>query len=518
MTCVCMLPFFINKQEHLFDSDMKMAHDCLKSLTYSQDLKLVLYNQGGLTNQELNEYLRNFDLDYDIIGEGMNVGITMARYRSLQYIYQNYITANYIAEIHVDMIFSQNWHKPLIDYLASSEEPLISPRILSCKNSTYEFFDNAELVSRLPDTVEAVMALLQKSTKDNIVEGFVHPVVHKVNVLKNIPAYDVGFLTGKQNFEDDSLLLGYNYYLGTAKQWKPKCCLHSCVYHKVVGQRSQLPNIPEEWQKNFLGLFTQYGAYGLKELTRIHDNHPFFYAQYRNCIVDRQAYSWQQSENTPPDKKFDIDIYNSRYIRESDKQSKECLLKIPDAWWSRLYEYHWAAGFAQKNDICLDAGCGVIHPFKFFLSATCKKVFACDLDRRIMNKDEQLQMMLDYFSEEDIEKAKAYIGNINFGVCSLKALPYENNMFDKVYCISALNNASNNELQSILAEFYRILTKSGLLIITVDNPAMKLRLLADFASQAGFTFVGHLDLTLPDNMLYANINGGLTCFRLLVRK
>ncbi|WP_093796630.1 class I SAM-dependent methyltransferase [Sporomusa acidovorans] len=516
MNCVCMLPFFINKNEALFESEMKMAHDCLKSLAYSQDLKLVIYNQGSLTNQELNEYLQNFDLDYDIIGDEINVGITMARYRSLQYIYQKYCAVNYIAEIHVDMIFSPNWHKPLIDCLESSEEPLISPRILSLKNNTYEFFDNAESVSSLPDTVEEVMALLQNSAKDGIIEGFVHPVIHKVSILKNIPVYDVGFLTGKQNFEDDSLLLGYSYYLGTAKRWKPKCCLHSCVFHKVVGQRSQLPNIREEWQRNFQGLFTQYGAYGLKELSRIHDNHPFFYAQYRNSVMDRQAYLWQQAKAKQPDETFDI--YNSRYILETDEQSKTCLLKIPDGWWSRFYEYHWAACFAQKNDICLDAGCGVIHPFKYFLSATCKEVYACDLDRRILDKEEQLQMLLNYFSAEDIEKAKTRIDNINFTVCSLKSLPYKNDMFDKIYCLSALNDLANKEIQEILAEFYRTLTKTGLLIITIDNPAMKLRFLADCVKQAGFTFVGHLDLTLPNNALYSNINGGLTCFRLLVKK
>jgi len=517
MSCVCMLPFFINKSESLFESDMKMAHDCLKSLAYSQDLKLVIYNQGGLTNQELTEYLQSFTLDYDIIGDGINVGITMARYRSLQYIYQKYSAANYIAEIHLDMIFSQNWHKPLIDYLESSEEPLISPRILSFKNSAYEFFDNAASIGSLPDTVEEVMALLQKSVKDGIVEGFVHPVIHKVSILKNIPAYDVGFLTGKQNFEDDSLLLGYNYYLGTSKQWKPKCCLHSCVYHKVLGQRTQFPNTEGEWLKNFQGLFTQYGAYGLKELSRIQDSPQFFYHQYRNSVVARQAYFWQQPKvKQLKDKNFDI--YNSRYILETDEQNEECLLKIPDGWWSRFYEYHWAAGFTQKNDICLDAGCGVIHPFKYFLSATCKEVYACDLDRRIINKEEQLQMMGNYFSDEDIEKAATHIANINFAVCSLKSLPYRNDMFDKIYCLSALYNVSNNEIQQILAEFYRTLTKNGLLVLTIDDPAMKLRFLANCVRQAGFTFVGHLDLKLPANALYSNINGGLTCFRLLVRK
>jgi len=292
-----MLPFFINKSASLFESDMKMAYDCLKSLAYSQDLKLVIYNQGGLTNQELTEYMQSFTLDYDIIGDGINVGITMARYRLLQYIYQKYSDASYIAEIHVDMIFSQNWHMPLIDYLENSEEPLISPRILTAENSGYAFSDNAESISSFPDTVEEVMALLEKSTKAGIVEGFVHPVIHKVSILKNIPAYDVGFLTGKQGYEDDSLLLGYSYYLGTSKKWKPKRCLHSCVYHKTIGQRFSLPNLSEEFQKNYLGLYTQYAAYGLKELARIHGKQPHFYALYRNSIIDPDAYFWEMPED-----------------------------------------------------------------------------------------------------------------------------------------------------------------------------------------------------------------------------
>ncbi len=291
---LCMLPFFINK--NLFENDIIMAQACLKSLTYSQNLKVVIYNQGDLTNQELHEYMKNFDLDYDIIGDGVNVGIAMARYRLLQYIYQKYNAVKYIAEIHLDMIFPVNWHNPLIEYLENSEEPLIAPRLLTATASGYTFCDGSEPINSLPDTIEATMELLQKSTKDIIIEGFVHPVIHKANILKNIPAYDVGFLTGKQGYEDDSLLLGYSYYFGLAKKWKPKRCWRSCVFHKTMAQRFSLPNLSEEWQRNFQGLFTQYGAYGLKELVRIHGNQPFFYAHYHNCVIDPSAYLWQHPE------------------------------------------------------------------------------------------------------------------------------------------------------------------------------------------------------------------------------
>lgn len=41
----------------------------------------------------------------------------------------------------------------------------------------------------------------------------------------------------------------------------------SCVYHKTIGQRSKLQGLNEDFEKNLIGLKTQYGAYGQKELS-----------------------------------------------------------------------------------------------------------------------------------------------------------------------------------------------------------------------------------------------------------
>ena len=41
----------------------------------------------------------------------------------------------------------------------------------------------------------------------------------------------------------------------------------------------------------------------------------------------------------------------SRFILKSDPKNKEIFFNLPDYWPSRLYEYEWALGFAEKDDV-----------------------------------------------------------------------------------------------------------------------------------------------------------------------
>ncbi len=288
MKLVYMLPFFINNSSQYFNEELKIAKDCLQSLSLSNDVKLIIYNQGSLTNSELTLILSNYsNIDFDIIGSGVNVGIPKSRYKLVNYLLENYSDTRYVAEIHLDMIFPPNWAKPLITYLEEHDDPIISPRILRKINNKFYLQDNGTEIN-FAGNLEDKTQILQSLTEKSLVFNFVHPVIHKLEALRSIHYYDPGFLTGHQNFEDTSILIGYRYYMGTRSNWKPKCYWESCVFHQIEGQRLNILNTKDP-QKNLDGLIRQYGAYGIYEWYAM-DGNPFWLNLFNQLIVDKSAY------------------------------------------------------------------------------------------------------------------------------------------------------------------------------------------------------------------------------------
>ncbi|GAB6171935.1 hypothetical protein JCM15765_14130 [Paradesulfitobacterium aromaticivorans] len=264
------LPFLL-----LNSSDLKMAEECLKSLAAGHSAAtLVLYNQGYLSNEELEEFLIRFPIKHVILGSGVNIGIPAARQACFEYIWGNIPEAKYISEIHVDMIFTKDWADTVIDFLEHSDEPMLAPGILTVYGELHPEKKGVKSLE-VPVGYENVLELLPKLTKDETCEGFAHPVIHKAEALQAVGGYATRLLTGKQSYEDDSLLLSYRYYMGTRNNWRPKAYLKSRVYHISMAQRVFLDNIQEDFAKNLQGLIKQYGIYGLRQLALIHNNEMF---------------------------------------------------------------------------------------------------------------------------------------------------------------------------------------------------------------------------------------------------
>lgn len=278
MEIVYMIPFLVTKN----GQDMKMAMECFESLERIENVQLVLYNQGYLNNHQLKSFMEDYNFDVHILGGTTNVGITMARHECLEYIWKTWPEVKYIAEAHVDMVFTPHWHKPLIKFLEDTGEPIVCPRILIYENNAYRT-NFSEETFNFPKDLDGRIKVLESLQEDTVKEKFVHPVIHRAEVLKEIHPYDVRFLTGKQGYEDDSILLGYNYYIGTKHKWRPKMYMGSCVYHKTLAQRIGLPNIFDEFSKNYMGLKNQYGGYGFEELARIHHNEDFIRC-FKECM------------------------------------------------------------------------------------------------------------------------------------------------------------------------------------------------------------------------------------------
>mgnify|MGYP001281113204 CR=1 FL=1 len=267
MRIIHTMPLMI-RSEPLNIEDITMASACFESLALTDNALVIIYNQGGLDNAQLNHLCSSFKLSTVILGEGENVGIARARQCCFEYIWKYHIDTEYISEIHVDMVFPPNWQSPLIEYLDITDEPMISPGIITINGELQPLGQ----YTHIPSTYPELITHLEGLSLDEVHPGFVHPVIHRASALRSVGGYDTQFLRGKQGYEDDSLLLGYVYYMGTKNQWRPNCYLKSWVYHATMAQRMSLPDKHIDFAINEKGLFQQYGAYGLKQLSQIHSN------------------------------------------------------------------------------------------------------------------------------------------------------------------------------------------------------------------------------------------------------
>lgn len=260
--------------------DFGMIRACLKSLEKSTHKTVVVYNQGCLSNDALQAYLKAFALEFYILGDGTNTGTTLGRQACLRYIWENLSDTDYISEIHPDMIFPPHWEDALVAYLESHDEPMVSCGIVDHAGNM-PFLNKT---ATLPASPDRYGDFLEELREDTVLNGFTVPCIHVSRILRETGGYDPAFLTGKQCFEDDSMLLGYYYYYGTRANWHPKVCYGSVVYHAVAGQRMGLGG---NVMVNFNGLVRQYGATGLKHLSGLHTSawHKRFFKQQYEALA-----------------------------------------------------------------------------------------------------------------------------------------------------------------------------------------------------------------------------------------
>lgn len=155
-----------------------------------------------------------------------------------------------------------------------------------------------------------------------------------------------------------------------------------------------------------------------------------------------------------------VKTLENRFIKKSDEKLAALgAFKIPPVWWSRGYEYAWAQKYVKSNDIIMDAGCGIEHPFKWWAADNCKMVYAVDLDGRIHEFPSQ-------------EKIKWYC-------CTIEDFPgpaFEGKdkkaffKFDKIFCLSVLEHIKNPA--DTIKAFANLLRKGKKLILTIDYPLL----------------------------------------------
>ncbi|SDW20008.1 bifunctional 2-polyprenyl-6-hydroxyphenol methylase/3-demethylubiquinol 3-O-methyltransferase UbiG [Paenibacillus sp. CF384] len=209
----------------------------------------------------------------------------------------------------------------------------------------------------------------------------------------------------------------------------------------------------------------------------------------------------------------------SRFILESDPFASEFVFPLPSSWWSRPYEYQWCSAFAEADDIVLDAACGISHPFKFYLAQHCKQTYACDWDPLISSFDNIVEGVRTDISEEAAKLVDSqFRSRIHLQQASLTELPYGDRLFDKIFCVSVMEHLSPSDALLAMHEFHRTLKDDGLIVMTLDYPTVDFAYFQLIMMLTGLEFVGSIDTTLPANVLYTEQWGGLSCFRVLLKK
>lgn len=251
------------------DADLAMARVCLSSLGAAGAERLVVANQGCLDNDELASLLARCRLTATVVGEGCNVGIAAARQACFAEVWRRWPDVEFVSELHLDMVVPPGWTSPLVQFLAATDHPMVSPGILTAAGELQPMGEWLSADQR-PTDIGGLLNLLERLRRPAVVPGFVHPVIHRSDVLRTVGGYDPVFLRGPQGYEDDSLLLGYLYYMGRRSGWRPHCCLDSVVYHATMGQRLGLAGDQSDVATNLRGLVNQYGLYGLRDLAGLH--------------------------------------------------------------------------------------------------------------------------------------------------------------------------------------------------------------------------------------------------------
>ena len=208
----------------------------------------------------------------------------------------------------------------------------------------------------------------------------------------------------------------------------------------------------------------------------------------------------------------------SRFFVNGDTRAlKIAGINLHPEWWSRPYEYAWAAQFTRAGDVVLDAACGICHPFKFDLAGLCKSVHAVDVDERI-NDCAAMAGEIEYVFGD--EAKSDFLGNalydtVKFKQASIKKLPYKKSMFNTIFCISVLEHFEPVSRVEALKEFYRTLKPGGKLILTLDHPTANPQEMAEMVTTCGFSFAGEVDFSIPDDAVASYY---LKCYRIAAVK
>ena len=179
------------------------------------------------------------------------------------------------------------------------------------------------------------------------------------------------------------------------------------------------------------------------------------------------------------------------------------------SWWSRGFEYPWAFGYADEDQIVADMGCGwMFRPFKDVLAEKCLFVYAVDANEKL----------------HELERAD----NMAFVIADItkKIFIIQDGLLDRVFCISVLEDL-NEKVAPALQEFARVLKPDGLIVLTFDvwydtgrpigmYPGMNLDQFWGYVEAAGLKPVGEISEDKTGAVNHVEFN--LACYHCVLEK
>jgi 2-polyprenyl-3-methyl-5-hydroxy-6-metoxy-1,4-benzoquinol methylase len=122
--------------------------------------------------------------------------------------------------------------------------------------------------------------------------------------------------------------------------------------------------------------------------------------------------------------------------------------------WSRQWEYPYhIANLGVKKGRILDAGSSITF-FPFYLARQGNEVHCCDKWRPLANL---------------FERARRSTGDaVEFSCASITKMPYADNFFDVICCLSVLEHLKPSAHTLAIQEFARVLRPAGRLILSCD--------------------------------------------------
>lgn len=184
--------------------------------------------------------------------------------------------------------------------------------------------------------------------------------------------------------------------------------------------------------------------------------------------------------------------------------------------WSREWEYPWAIinSDIEKGLKVLDCGCGG-SPLVLYLAQVwdcevhgvdinygCKLKKNADVEKMKASKKPLLNLRHFYVEPDKIVRngevrvRKGDMSDLGF---------YEDDIFDRVYCISTIEHLEKDVAQRSIAEMVRVLRPGGSLVITMDHNGIKPRQVLKWCEGqyqqiidwSGLQLCGTSDFTVP---------------------
>jgi len=186
-----------------------------------------------------------------------------------------------------------------------------------------------------------------------------------------------------------------------------------------------------------------------------------------------------QLEGLPARSKFDAlwKLFCRFYMKRKEKFTSDILLRSNRLWPIKYWEYPWTITNSRltRQMKILDIGSGW-SLFPMYLARHGHQVDAIDIDEDQMTK---ISPFL----------AKIQGAEINYRAQNVLDMDYEDETFDRVFCISVLEHIEEEEVDGKLVNYHsrnldikamsemlRVLKPSGLLLMTVDwseNPSRR---------------------------------------------